>query len=116
MHMRMRGVNRTWLMAVLLAVVMAGCGREQGATTTTTPPPAAVVAPQVSSTNPPNLFDCEPINRKITAAFTKPMDPLTITTATFLVTGALPVTGTVALDATNNIAYFTPTGGLGLDS
>jgi len=116
MHMRMRSVNRTWLMAVLLAVVMAGCGREQGATTTTTPPPPAVVAPQVSSTNPPNLFDCEPINRKITAAFTKAMDPLTITTATFLVTGALPVTGTVALDATNNIAYFTPTGGLGLDS
>jgi len=115
MHMWMRSVNRTWLMAVLLAVVMAGCGREQAATTTTTPP-GAVVAPRVSSANPANLFDCEPINRKITAAFTKAMDPLTINTATFLVTGTSPVTGTVTLDATNNIAFFTPTGNLGLDS
>ena len=73
-------------------------------------------APVVSSTNPANLFDCEPVNRKITAAFTKPMDPLTITTATFLVTGSSPVTGTVAWDAANNIAIFTPTGNFGLDS
>jgi len=73
-------------------------------------------APAVSSTNPTNLFDCEPINRKITAAFSKPMDPLTISTASFLVTGTSPVTGTVVWDATNNIAIFTPSGNLGLDS
>jgi len=104
-------------MAFLLGLfmVLAGCGREQAASTTTTPPPT-VVAPQVSSTNPANFFDCEPINRKITAAFTKAMDPLTITTATFLVTGTLPVAGTVAYDATNNIAFFIPSSNLGLDS
>ncbi len=74
------------------------------------------IAPRVSSTNPANFFDCVPINRKITAAFTKAMDPLTITTATFLVTGTIPVTGTVTLDATNNIAIFTPSSTLGPDS
>src|SRR2546428_5161475 len=81
MHMRMRSVNRTWLMAVLLAGVMAGCRRERAGTTTTTPP-GAVVAPRVSSANPANLFDCEPTNRKITAALTKALDPFTINAAT----------------------------------
>jgi hypothetical protein len=195
MQMRMRSVNGTWLVAILLAVVMAGCGREQAANTaptltsinpnsgaqgqsaavtltgsgfasgatinlsgagitvsgttvvsstsitasfavaanaapgaqnvtvtsggTTTNAVTFTVtgtAPSVSSTNPANLFDCEPINRKITAAFTTAMDPLTINTATFLVTGTVPVTGTVFLDQTNNIAIFTPSSNLGLDS
>lgn len=197
MHMRMRSVNGTWLMAILLAVVMAGCGREQAATTAPTltsinpnsgaqgqspavtltgsgfasgatinlsgtgitassvtvvsstqitatfaitasaPPVSQNVtvttagqttnavtftvtagaggAPRVSSVNPANLFDCEPTNRKITAAFTKAMDPLTITTATFLVTGAVPVTGKVTWDATNNIALFKPSSNLAPD-
>jgi len=198
MHMRTRSVNRTWLMAILLAVVMAGCGREQAATTASTlstisptsgaqgqsvnvtltgtgfasgatihlsgtgitvsnttvvssaqitatfviaanAPPVAQnvtvvtggttivfpndnqtftvtgVAPQVSSTNPSNFLICEPINREITVAFTNAMNPLTITTASFLVTGITPVTGTVAYDAINNIAIFTPTSNLGLD-
>jgi hypothetical protein len=74
------------------------------------------IAPRVSSTNPANLFDCVPINRNITAAFTTAMDPLTINTATFLVTGTLPVTGTVTLDATNNIAIFKPSSNLGPDT
>ncbi len=198
MHTRTRSVNRIGLMAILLAVAMAGCGREQAATTASTlstisptsgaqgqsvnvkltgtgfasgatinlsgtgitvsnttvvsstqitatfviaanAPPVAQnvtvttagttivfpndnqtftvtgVAPQVSSTNPSNFLICEPINREITVAFTKAMNPLTITTATFLVTGITPVTGTVAYDATNNIAIFTPTSNLGLD-
>ena len=40
------------------------------------------------------------------------MDPATITSATFTVTGpgVTPVTGTVTYDATNNIAVFAPTG------
>ena len=198
MHMRTRRVNRTWLMAILLGVVMAGCGREQAATTAPTltsiransgaqgqsmsvtltgtgfasgatinlsgtgitssnvavasstqitasfavaanaPPVSQNVtvttagtttnaqtftvtagaggAPKVSSVNPPNLFDCEPINRKITAAFSKAMDPLTITPATFLVTGISPVTGTIVWDATNNIALFKPSANLAPDA
>jgi hypothetical protein len=74
------------------------------------------IAPQVSSTSPANFFDCEPVNRQITASFTKAMNPLTITTATFLVTGASPAAGTVTLDAPNNTAIFTPGANLGLDA
>jgi hypothetical protein len=104
-------------MALLLGFFMflAGCGREQ-ASSKAQNSPAIVVAPRVSSTNPPNLFDCEPINRKITAAFTKAMNPLTINTATFLVTGINPVTGTVVWDATNNIALFKPSSNLAPDA
>lgn len=74
------------------------------------------IAPQISSTNPANFVDCEPANRKITATFTKAMNPLTITNATFLVTGVIPVAGAVVLDAPNNTAIFTPTANLGLDT
>ena len=107
-------------LALLLGLMMflGGCGREQAASVAKTPTatPGAGAAPQVSSVNPANLFDCEPINRKITAAFSKAMDPLTITTATFLVTGISPVTGTVVWDATNNIALFKPSSNLAPDA
>jgi hypothetical protein len=100
--------SRTLGVALLLGlfIFLAGCGREQDASSLTP------IAPRVSSTNPANLFGCEPINRKITAAFTKAMDPLTITSATFLLTGTSPVTGTVFLDQTNNIALFKPSSNL----
>jgi hypothetical protein len=119
--MRNLQLNKMWSrslgMALLLGFFMflAGCGREQ-ASSKAQNSPAIVVAPRVSSTNPPNLFDCEPINRKITAAFTKAMNPLTINTATFLVTGINPVTGTVVWDATNNIALFKPSSNLAPDA
>src|ERR1700680_165620 len=106
--------------ALLLGLMMllGGCGREQAAGVAKTPTvtPGAGGAPQVSSVNPANLFDCEHTNRKITAAFSKAMDPLTITTATFLVTGRSPVTGTVVWDATNNIALFKPSSNLAPDA
>ncbi len=119
--MRNLQLNKMWPqslgMALLLGFFMflAGCGREQ-ASSKAQNSPATVVAPRVSSTNPPNLFDCEPINRKITAAFTKAMNPLTINTATFLVTGISPVTGTIVWDATNNIALFKPSSNLAPDA
>ncbi len=52
------------------------------------------------------------INDKIAVSFDQAMDPTTITTATFTVTGpgVTPVAGTVIYDATNNIAIFAPTG------
>ena len=52
------------------------------------------------------------INRKIVVSFNQAMNPTTITTATFTVTGpgVTPVLGTVTYDATNNIAIFAPKG------
>ncbi len=73
-----------------------------GTTADTTPP-------QVSSTNPANLAVNVPINNLINATFNEAMNPLTIISANFtLMDGVTPVTGTVAYDALNNIATFTP--------
>jgi hypothetical protein len=67
------------------------------------------VAPRVSSTNPVDLAVNVPVNKLIGATFSEAMDPLTLTTATFTVkNGVTPISGTVAYDALNNIAIFTP--------
>jgi hypothetical protein len=66
--------------------------------------------PTVIATGPANAATGVPINQAVSATFSKAMDPLTINTATFTLTGpgATPVTGTVAYDAVNFIATFTP--------
>ncbi len=70
--------------------------------------------PEIVSTIPANAATNVPINQAVSAAFSKAMDPLTITTATFGLTGpgGAAVTGTVAYDAVNFIATFTPTASL----
>ncbi len=66
----------------------------------------------VSSTNPANGATAVQINRKITATFSKGMDPATLTTATFMVTGTSSIAGVVTYDTTNNIATFAPAANL----
>jgi hypothetical protein len=70
--------------------------------------------PEVVTTVPANAATNVPINQAVSAAFSKAMDPVTITTATFGLTGpgGAAVTGTVAYDAVNFIATFTPTASL----
>ena len=63
----------------------------------------------VSSTTPVIGAIAVPVNEKITAVFSKPMDPATISTATFLVAG---VTGVVTCNAACNIATFAPASNL----
>jgi hypothetical protein len=63
----------------------------------------------VSSTTPAAGAISVPINEKITAVFSKSMDPATISTATFLVAG---VTGVVTCNAACNIATFAPASNL----
>jgi hypothetical protein len=69
---------------------------------------ADTTAPVVSSTNPADSATDIARNRKITATFSEPMDPLTITTTTVTVTapGAVPVLGTV--DFVGTTMTFTP--------
>ena len=52
-----------------------------------------------------------PINHQIVVSFNQEMDPATLDTTTFTVTGPglTPVAGSVSYDAINNIAIFTPT-------
>jgi Big-like domain-containing protein len=70
---------------------------------------ADVTAPVVNSTNPTANESGVGISRTISVTLSEPMDPATITTATFLVSGpgAAPVMGTVAFNASNNTATFT---------
>src|SRR5665213_2679452 len=66
--------------------------------------------PQIVSTIPVNNATNVSPNQAISATFTKAMNPLTITTATFQLTGPgiTSVGGTVSYDPINFIASFTP--------
>ena len=75
-----------------------------GAAIDTTPP-------ELVSTMPANLAANVPLNQAVSAVFTEAMNPLTLTTGTFQLSGpgATVVAGTVSYDAINFIATFTPT-------
>ena len=74
---------------------------------------AAGAPPTVSSVTPLNLAMNVALNVRPTATFSKAMDPLTLTMATFTLTqGATAITGAVAYDAVTNTATFTPAGPL----
>jgi Ice-binding-like/Bacterial Ig-like domain len=78
-----------------------------GAAPDTTPPEIVITSPANAATN-------VAVNQTVNATFTKAMDPLTITPATFGLTGpgGVAVGGTVAYDPINFIATFTPTASL----
>ena len=80
----------------------------------TTGAAANTTAPEIATTNPANAAINVPINQAVSATFSEAMDPLTITTATFGLTGpgGAAVTGTVTYDAVNFIATFTPAASL----
>jgi hypothetical protein len=92
-----------WSLAVVVA--MAGCGSD------TTTEPTDKVAPTVSSTNPQNGATGVAV---ITASFSEAMNPATISTASFAMSGpgVTPVTGTVSYNASTYIARFTPSSAL----
>ena len=71
----------------------------------------ASTAPELVSTGPMNGATGVPLNQTVSATFTQAMNPLTITTATFQLTGpgGTAIAGTVTYDAINFIATFTPT-------
>ncbi|BAV34063.1 hypothetical protein SCL_1765 [Sulfuricaulis limicola] len=68
-----------------------------------------VAAPVINSTSPTDGATGVAIGTTFNVSFNEPMDPASITTANFLVTGpgTDPVTGTVAFDASSNTAIFT---------
>jgi methionine-rich copper-binding protein CopC len=84
----------------------------------TTGTSADTTAPTVISTNPADAATGVAINRRINAAFSEALDPLTITTATFALRGPgiTPVLGTVAYDVASRIATLTPTSDLALST
>ncbi|MCK9400110.1 MAG: Ig-like domain-containing protein [Bacteroidales bacterium] len=71
----------------------------------------SIVAPKVISTDPEDNATGVVLNKIVTATFSEPMDPLTITETSFtLMNGAAPVTGTIYY--TGSTASFTPSGDL----
>jgi ice-binding like protein/Big-like domain-containing protein len=107
--MRTLKVSKIWIPAFLLAVVMAGCSDSDKAGTGNPGDPLS--PPTVTAVTPPDgtAVVC-PNTPIITATFSKAMNPLTITTATFIVadsTGA-SVPGTPSLDSAGLVATFTP--------
>jgi hypothetical protein len=71
-------------------------------------------APTVSATVPANAATGVAINQTISATFSEAMDPLTINTASLLLTGpgTTVVTGTVGYNVPSKIATFTPSSSL----
>jgi len=100
----------SWLMALLLAVLAAGCDRDHGSATS-----AAALAPTVTSTIPANGDTEVQINRRITGTFSEIMDPATIVSpaTSFTVNEYVSgnsVAGTVTY--AGETAVFTPTSAL----
>jgi hypothetical protein len=112
--MRKLDVSKLWIPAFLLVLAMAGCGDpDKNAGTgnpgaSLTPPAVTAVTPLAGST-----AVC-PNNGLITATFSKPMNPATITPTTFTLAGpgGASVAGAVTYVATTNVATFTPSGAL----
>jgi len=69
------------------------------------------IQPELVATVPVNEAEEVPLNQAVSATFTEAMNPLTITTATFQLTGpgGVALAGAVSYDAINFIATFTPT-------
>ena len=101
--------SKIWIPAFLLAIVMAGCsdGDKRAGTGNPgdplTPPTVTVVTPPNSTT------PVCPNTAIVTATFSKPMNPATLTTSSFtLTTGGASVSGKVTYVAATMIATFTP--------
>jgi len=73
-----------------------------------------IILPAVISTNPANNATGVTINQKITATFNEAMDPTTITSSTFTVTGpgGVAVPGAVTYVVAGSIATFAPNAAL----
>jgi hypothetical protein len=106
-------LSKIWITAFLLALVMAGCsdGDKRAGTGN---PGDPLTPPTVTVVTPPNgtTLVC-PNTAIITATFSKPMNPATLTTSSFTLTsGGASVSGAVSYVAATMVATFTPAGTL----
>ena len=97
--MRKSKVEKIFLLAFVLAALIAGCGREQA------PSPAF---PTVMATLPVNGATAVLLNATVSATFSSVMAPATINTTSFTLTGpgGIAVAGTASYSGTT--AVFTP--------
>jgi hypothetical protein len=89
---------------------LAGTGLANNYVWTFTTVAPVVVPPEIVSTLPVNGATNVPLTQAVSATFTKAMNPLTITNATFQLTlGGNPVVATLAYDTVTFTATLTPT-------
>ena len=102
--------SRTWVMALLLGALAAGCGGggDQGRDPILGVGGIAVLAPTVTAVTPLNNATSVPITSNLTATFSKDMAPATISASTFTLVcpAATAVAGTVAYVAASRVATF----------
>jgi hypothetical protein len=113
--MRNLMLGKIWIFALLLAVLVAGCGdpdKNSAAAATATAP---TTPPTVTNEAPPNASTliC-PNTAVITATFSKAMNPATLNLTTFKLAGpgGTSVSGAVTYVAATDVATFTPAGPL----
>ena len=84
----------------------------------TTGSAVVTTGPSILLTSPLDTATNVPVNQAVSATFSKAMNPLTITSATFTVTGPTgpAITGTYNYNATTLVATFTPTANLAADT
>jgi hypothetical protein len=105
---------KIWFSAFLLLIISAGCSdpdKNAAAIPGVTPPTVVSVAPPSGSAGAcPNTL--------VTATFSEAMNPATLTTTTFTVTGpgTTVVPGQVTYDAASKTATFTPANTLALNT
>jgi hypothetical protein len=89
---------------------LAGAGLANDYVWTFTPGAVVVVPPEIVSTLPLNAAANVPLTQAVSATFTKAMNPLTFTNATFELTqGGNPVAATLSYNAETFTATLTPT-------
>src|SRR5579864_5664153 len=113
--MRRYSIPKIWFTALLLLSTITGCGdpdKNAVPTPPTTSPTVTLVTPANGNTG---LCSTTTI---ISATFSKAMNPATITTSTFTVMapGGANVAGAVSYAAATNIATFTPSSALALNT
>ena len=99
-----------WMTAAavfFMAAFLSGCKKDTFVAT-------EGVCPLVISTDPANLATGVPLDKIITATFNEPMNPVTITPASFTLQGAAKgtaseISGTLTYDGTNATMSFMPT-------
>lgn len=96
----MKQKNFLVTIAIVLATLISGCAEDDFQET-------AGICPMVIDTNPDNAATNVPLNQVITVTFNEEMNPSTINSSSFIVTGASTIGGTLTYSGVT--ATFTPT-------
>ncbi len=99
----MKQKNFLVTIAIVLATLISGCAEDDFQET-------AGLCPMVIDTNPDNAATNVPLNQVITVTFNEEMNPSTINSSSFIVTGASTIAGTLTYSGVT--ATFTPNANL----